>query len=95
MTTPPKSGAAGETSTVQSTRQAQTAIDAVDRMAAFVDGLKKELRAYGDPDTVGRDVQKLQTYLNDILAAGFQVAHTMGIDWQPNLSEFQGGSAGR
>src|SRR5436305_13745596 len=92
--TPPKSEAAGGMTAQASTttQQTQSAVDLVDQLEQFVSGLKRELRAYGDPDTVGRDTQKLTGFFENIHSCELQIAQYMGIPWTgaPNS-----GSAGR
>jgi hypothetical protein len=81
--TPPKSDAAsGMTAQASATKQqTQSAVDLVDQLEGFVSGLKRELRAYGDADTVGRDAQQLTSYFENIHSCELQIAQFMGIPW--------------
>lgn len=78
------SAASGTTAAHSATQQqTQSAIDLVDRLQDFVGGLKRELRAYGDPDTAGRDTAKLANYFRDIHDCELGIARFMGVQWSP------------
>lgn len=72
-------GGTAETSTTQ--QQAQTAIDKVNRLGELVGNLKRELRTYGEPDSMGRGVATLTGFLSDIHTCEVGIAQAMGIPW--------------
>src|SRR5262249_23627826 len=86
--TPPKSGtgATGAATPTKASSATESALAFVDELDATVGNLKRELRSYGDADTVGRDAQQLREYFQRIHQCELQVAQAMGIDWTPGSS---------
>ncbi len=84
-------------STAATQKQTQSAIDLVDQMDGFVHGLRKELRSYGEPETVGRDTAKLTELFDQIWSCEMAAASALGINWTPNLTPgfYQGRDAGQ
>lgn len=92
--TPPKmgqttGGSFSSAATAAETKQqangtgATDALAFADQLLDYAQGLKSELRGYGDPNTVGRDVARLRQFFGNIHQCEVQIAQAMGVSWTP------------
>lgn len=85
--TPPKGQTTGGSTAAAAATQQSTAADAlafVDQLIDYANGLKRELRGYGDPNTIGRDVGRLRAFFENIHQCEVQTAQAMGVSWNPH-----------
>jgi len=59
----------------------QSALDLADELGRVAIHLKRELRSYDTPESVGRDTAVLRTYFMRVHELESQLAQKMGIEW--------------
>ena len=86
--TPPKGQTGGQAATAPTSAASgpQSALEFADQLVSYGGELKRELRSYGDANTVGRDVQQVTAFLDNINRCALQIAGAMHINWSPNSS---------